>query len=132
MLRNIRPAGYLGIAMTFGLPWAVLAALLAHSSLASAVYILAYLTLRLTMAWTIAVWGLGDPVVRKKIWLVPLRDALSFLVWTAGFFSSKVSWRGKEYLVKESCLIALPQPSTQGVSNPSGVATPVRAKPTLS
>lgn len=132
MLRNIRPAGYLGIAMTFGLPWAVLAAVLAHSSLASAVYILAYLTLRLTMAWTIAVWGLGDPVVRKKIWLVPLRDAARFLIWVAGFFSNKVSWRGKEYLVKDCCLIALPLPSIQGVSNPSGAATPVRAKPTLS
>ena len=78
------------------------------------------------MAWTIGVWGLGDPVVRKKIWLVPLRDAANFLVWAAGFFSSKVSWRGMEYRVKESCLI----PVANMHSAPSatlGVATPAPA-----
>lgn len=120
MLRNIRPAGYIGLAMTFGLPWAVLAAVVATSPFVSAAYLLAYLSLRLAMAWTIGVWGLGDPVVRRRIWLVPLRDAANFLVWVAGFFSSKVSWRGTEYLVKESCLI--PMPGMQSVSNPSSVA----------
>ncbi|HEV2194838.1 MAG TPA: bacteriohopanetetrol glucosamine biosynthesis glycosyltransferase HpnI [Candidatus Acidoferrum sp.] len=108
MLRNIRPAGYLGLAMTFGLPWSILAALAARSTVASAAYLFAYLFLRLTMAWTIGVWGLDDPVVRKKLWLVPLRDALGFFVWAAGFFSNKVSWRGKEYRVKKSFLIPLP------------------------
>src|SRR5690348_7174443 len=90
MLRNIRPIGYIGLAMTFGLPWAVLAAVVAHSPFVSAAYILAYLSLRLAMAWTIGVWGLADPVVQRKIWLVPLRDAANFLIWVAGFFSSKV------------------------------------------
>lgn len=105
MLRNIRPAGYLGLAMTFGLPWAVLAAVATHSAGGSAAYLLTYLILRVAMAWTIAVWGLGDPVVRKKIWLIPLRDALNFLVWMGGFFFSRVWWRGKEYYVKKRYLI---------------------------
>ena len=109
MLRNIRPVGYLGLVMTFGLPWAVLAAVATHSF----AYLLAYLIIRLAMAWTIGVWGLGDPVVRRKIWLVPMRDAVNFFVWVAGFFLSKVQWRGKEYRVKGSFLI----PST-----PDGVA----------
>ena len=107
MLRNIRPAGYLGLAMTFGLPWAVLAAVAAHSLTWGSLYILAYLVLRLGMAWTIGVWGLGDRLVRRKIWLVPLRDTVNVFVWVAGFFSSKVQWRGKEYQVKKSCLIPL-------------------------
>jgi len=101
--------GYLGLVMTFGLPWAVLAAVATHSF----AYLLAYLIIRLAMAWTIGVWGLGDPVVRRKIWLVPMRDAVNFFVWVAGFFLSKVQWRGKEYRVKGSFLI----PST-----PDGVA----------
>ena len=107
MLRNIRPAGYLGLAMTFGLPWAVLAAVVSHSLKWATGYLMAYLVLRLTMAWTIGVWGLGDPVVRKKIWLVPMRDAVNFFVWLAGFFFSKVQWRGKVYRVEGSCLIPL-------------------------
>jgi ceramide glucosyltransferase len=105
MLRNIRPVGYLGLAMTFGLPWVLAAAVTAHSSVLAAAYLMGYFVLRLTMAWTIGVWGLGDPVVRKKIWLVPMRDAVNFFVWVAGFFFSKVQWRGKEYRVKGSCLI---------------------------
>src|SRR5437588_10660582 len=42
MLRNIRPLGYVGIALTFGLPWALLAALAAHSFAGSAAYLSAF------------------------------------------------------------------------------------------
>jgi len=105
MLRNIRPLGYLGLTMTFGLPWALLAAAASPSWARAAAYLLAYLVLRLTMAWTIGVWGLDDPVVRRKIWLVPVRDAINFFVWVAGFLFSKVKWRGREYRVKRSYLI---------------------------
>ena len=117
MLRNIRPAGYWGLLMTFGLPWTLLAAVAAHSAIGSGAYLLTYLILRLAMAWTIGVWGLGDPVVRRKIWLVPLRDAANFLVWIAAFFSNRVSWRGTEYRVKDSCLI--PLASAQGAADPN-------------
>lgn len=123
MLRSIRPVGYLALALTFGLPWAVLSALAARSTVVSIAYLSAYLLLRLTMAWTIAVWGLGDPVVRRKPWLIPLRDAAGFLVWVSGFFSSRVSWRGREYRVKESCLIPLPAPQPTTSTN-LGVASP--------
>jgi len=116
MLRNIRPLGYLGLAMTFGLPWALLAAAASHSSAWAVAYILAYLVLRLTMAWTIGVWGLGDPVVRRKIWLVPIRDAVNFFVWIAGFLFRKVQWRGKEYRVQGSHLIPL---TATGMANAS-------------
>lgn len=121
MLRSIRPMGYLGLATTFGLPWAVLAAAASRSMGWAVAYLLAYLVLRLTMAWTIGVWGLGDPVVRRKIWLVPMRDAVNFFVWVAGFFFSKVQWRGREYRVKGSYLIPL---TGQGMANASlGEAT---------
>jgi len=126
MLRSIRPVGYLALAITFGLPWAVLAAVAAHSRAGSAAYLLAYLVLRLTMAWTIGVWGLGDPVVRRKIWLVPLRDAASFLVWLAGFFSNRIGWRGKKYRVRGSRLIPLP-----GIQDISSASPDVAAPATL-
>ena len=127
MLRNIRPVGYLGLAMTFGLPWALLAAVASHSFAWAASYLLAYFVLRLTMAWTIGVWGLRDPVVRSRIWLVPIRDALNFFVWVAGFFSTKVQWRGKEYQVDGSNLLPLAaktvaDPSLNGATSPTLVS----------
>jgi ceramide glucosyltransferase len=92
---------------TFGLPWALLVALVLPSHAAAAAYFLAYLVLRLAVAWIIGVWGLGDPVVRKKLWLVPVRDALNFCVYVASFFSNKVRWRGIPYRVRGRALVPL-------------------------
>ena len=76
-LRNVRPAGYVGMLFTLGLPWALLA----------------------------GVWGLGDTGIAGKLWLVPLRDAISAAVWVAGFFSDKIKWRGLEYRVQKGLLV---------------------------
>jgi ceramide glucosyltransferase len=107
MLKNIRPAGYLSMAMTFGLPWAVLVALVVPSYSVALGYFAAYLALRLAVAWTIGVWGLRDPVVRKRIWLVPVRDALNFCVYVASFFSNTVRWRGIPYRVQGRSFVPL-------------------------
>jgi ceramide glucosyltransferase len=110
MLKNIRPAGYLSMLMTFGLPWALLVALVVPSRAAAVAYFLCYLVLRLAVAWTIGVWGLRDPVVRKRLWLVPFRDALNFCVYAASFFSNTVRWRGIPYHVRGRSLVPLTQP----------------------
>jgi ceramide glucosyltransferase len=104
-LRNVRPAGYVGLALTFGLPWAVLAALAAPSAAIAAAYVLAYLVLRPVQVWAAGAWALGDPVTRKSWWLAPLRDLVSFVVWIAGFFSDRVTWRGVEYHVRRGLLV---------------------------
>jgi ceramide glucosyltransferase len=107
-LRNVRKAGYLGLAMTFGLPWTVLAAWAAPTWEISLAYIGAYLTLRTAMAWFCGVWGLGDPVTRNNLWLIPVRDLVNFCIWLAGFFSNKIHWRGLVFRVKQGLLIPLP------------------------
>lgn len=107
-LRNVRPAGYVGMLFTLGLPWALLAALVAWSAGwigVAAFYLVVYLILRLSVAWTAGVWGLGDTGVAGKLWLVPLRDAISAAVWVAGFFSDKIKWRGLEYRVQKGLLV---------------------------
>jgi ceramide glucosyltransferase len=104
-LRNVRKMGYYGLAFTFGLPWAILAAIVAPSTAIGAAYVLGYFLLRFAMAWTVGVWGMGDPVTRRSIWLVPLRDAIAFGVWLGGMFSNKISWRGLKYRVKGGLLI---------------------------
>jgi hypothetical protein len=40
-------------------------------------------------------------VLCKKLWLVPLRDAIHFAVWVAGFASNRVTWGGVEYAIEE-------------------------------
>ncbi len=106
-LRNVRPAGYLGMIFTHGLPWAIAAAAVAFASgwlgLAG-FYLGAYLVLRLSVAYAAGVWGLGDKHVGSKLWLAPLRDAISAVVWLAGLFTSRITWRGLEYRVKNRLL----------------------------
>lgn len=104
-VRICRPLSFLGMIFTLGLPWAVLAALVAPARWIAAAYVVSYLVLRLLMAWTVGVWGIGDDVLRRRLWLVPLRDAIYFAVWIAAFVSNRVAWGGEEYLIQEGRMV---------------------------
>lgn len=104
-LRNSRPWGYFGKILGQGLPWAVAASDFYRSWVAATWLLGAYLVIRLTMAWTVGIWGLNDPLVRRKWWLVPLWDAVAFVVWAASFAQNRVRWRGSEFHVREGKLI---------------------------
>jgi ceramide glucosyltransferase len=106
-VRLCRPLSYFGLIFTLGLPWAVLAALVAPTKWLAAVYLAAYLVLRHIMAWTVGVWGIGDEVLRKKFWLVPLRDAIYAAVWVAGFASNRITWGGQEYTMHKGQMMPL-------------------------
>jgi ceramide glucosyltransferase len=115
-LRNVRPAGYAGMIFTHGLPWAILAAGVAAASgwaVLAVGYIAAYLVLRLGVAYAAGVWGLRDDKIAGKLWLAPLRDAISAIVWVAGFFTNKIKWRGLEYRVKHRLLEPVNPPQAQ-------------------
>lgn len=110
-LKSGRPSGYRAMLFTHGLPWALVgtaAALSVGSPLLAVSFPLLYAALRVVMTWLTGRWGLGDRQLSKIIWLIPVRDAISFIVWLAGFFSEEVIWRGIEYRMHEGQLIPLP------------------------
>lgn len=104
-LRNVRPGGHAAMVFTFGLLWTILAAVVSPSTTVATLYIFTYLALRSAVYLTLGAWGLQDPVVRRAWWLAPLRDAASFAVWLASFFSDRICWRGLEFQVKRGLLI---------------------------
>ena len=106
-VRLCRPLSYVGLLFTQGLPWAILGASLAHSRSLSAAYLLGYLILRLMMAYIVGVWGVGDEVLRRKLHLVPLRDAVNFVIWLASFASNRISWGGSEFTMDRGCMVAV-------------------------
>jgi len=115
-LRNVRPLAYVGMIFTHGLPWAVAAAIVAFGagwSIVAVAYLAAYLLLRVAGAWATGLWGLRDSRIARKLWLVPVRDAVSFCVWVMGFFSDKIEWRGLVYRVKRRLLIPVPADKQQ-------------------
>jgi ceramide glucosyltransferase len=115
-VRLCRPLSYVGLLFTQGLPWALLAALVAPVKWIAGVYLIAYLILRFAMAWTVGIWGVGDEVLRRKIWLVPLRDAIHFVVWLASFGSNRIRWGNIDYVILQGQMVpignesALPKP----------------------
>jgi len=98
--RTIRTAQPLGHAMS----------LVTHSLLLSGAYLLVSslsilgavvaggaLVLRLGVHYTVrASLGLREP---GRAWLVPLRDALCFVVWIASFWGRTVHWGGRKFAV---------------------------------
>jgi ceramide glucosyltransferase len=111
--RHSRPWGYAGLLFTQGLPWAVAATVAVPTAAVAAGYFGAYLTLRLVMAWSVATWALGDVPVVRKWWLLPIRDALAFVVWLAGLFLNRIHWRGREFLVHDGRLIPVASQETR-------------------
>jgi len=109
-LRNVRPLGHAAIGLTLGLPWTILAVLVAPSASVALMYMLAYLVLRSMVYLTVGAWGLRDSVARRKWWLAPLRDATTLAVWVASFFSNRITWRGLEFRVKKGILMPLDKP----------------------
>ncbi len=104
-VRLCRPLSYLGLIFTLGLPWALLAVMVAPTKWIAAAYLLAYVVLRHVMAWTVGVWGVGDDVLRRKLWLVPLRDALYSAVWVASFVSNRITWGGEQYIMQKGQMV---------------------------
>jgi ceramide glucosyltransferase len=104
-MRVARPWGHFGLILTHGLPWTILAAAVAPSAAIAAAYVVAYLVLRFAMAWTVGVWGLRDPLLRRRMWMLPLRDAFGFVVWLASFFKRRIEWRGSEFYVRDKRLV---------------------------
>jgi ceramide glucosyltransferase len=106
-VRLCRPLSYLGLLFTQGLPWAILAALLAPAWWIAGAYLALYVLLRLAMAWTVGVWGLGDEVLRRNLWLVPVRDAIYFVVWVASFASNRIRWGSIEYAIRKGRMVPI-------------------------
>jgi ceramide glucosyltransferase len=106
-LRNVRPVAYAGMIFTHGLPWAMLAAIVAGAAGWTSVaigYLVAYFVLRMSVAWVAGVWGLRDQTIISKLWLLPVRDAITSIVWLVGLLSDRIRWRGSEFRVKNGLL----------------------------
>jgi ceramide glucosyltransferase len=104
-VRLCRPLSYVWLLFTQGLPWALLAAVVAPAKWISGVYLLAYVILRSAMAWTVGIWGVQDEVLLSKIWLVPLRDAIHFVVWLTSFGSNHIRWGNIDYVIRQGQMV---------------------------
>jgi len=98
--RDSRRLGYLGLLLTFGLPWAIFAVLFAPLSWWSWTTLAAAAALRAAVALKVGEGIVHDRAVRRNLWLLPLRDLVAFWVWFASFAGHKVHWRGDVFILE--------------------------------
>jgi ceramide glucosyltransferase len=105
VMRHMRPWGHLGLLLTQGLPWC-LAAVAIHPSAGVALgYLGTYLVLRFAMTWIVGTWGLKQDSLWKKMGLIPVWDALAFLIWLTSFARNSIRWRDGEYYIRDGMLV---------------------------
>ena len=107
-VRDSRRWGYLGLVVTFGIPWALLALslslLLGCGVLAASVLLIAVTCLRVAVALLVGRSVLRDRQVLPLLALLPLRDLVALVVWIASLSGHKVIWRGDSFTLKNGRL----------------------------
>jgi ceramide glucosyltransferase len=98
-IQACRPWGYLGLVVTHGTALASLNALVSQASWSSLRLLASVLVVRVLVAWRIGVQQLGDNILRKHLWLLPVRDLLGFGIWCSALVSRRVEWRGKHFRI---------------------------------
>jgi ceramide glucosyltransferase len=103
-IRDRRPAQYVGLIVTFGLVWAVIAVLLNPLSWWTWLTLVVTAAARLTAALIVGRDVLGDPRVLPDLWLLPLHDLIALLIWIASYAGNKVEWRGLQFKLRDGKL----------------------------
>jgi len=96
-MRVSRPAGYRGLALTFGLPWAILLALMASHHWWAWEFLVAAALMRIAVAISIGWQTLHDRQALRDMWLLPLRDMIALVIWMWSYAGDTVSWRGETF-----------------------------------
>jgi ceramide glucosyltransferase len=98
--RFSRPKGHFGTALTFSVPFGILA-FAAAAALGWPLVGLALFAEGLVTRWALSL-AVGRAVVRDRSWfgllvLYPIRDLMGFGFWAASYGSSDIVWRGRVF-----------------------------------
>jgi ceramide glucosyltransferase len=110
-IRDSRRWGYLGLVLTFGIPWALLALslslILSRGVLAAWTLLVAVTGLRIAVALLVGWSVLRDRQVPVLLPLLPIRDSVALLVWIATLAGHTVVWRGDSFKLKDGKLVRI-------------------------
>ena len=98
--RFSRPKGHFGTALTFSMPYGLLAAGVAlafHHPLLGAMLFLWSWASRVALGALVGRLVVAEPRLLRSALLYPLRDLLGFCYWVASYVSNQVKWRGEVY-----------------------------------
>ena len=105
--RDSRKWGYLGLGVTYCLPWSMITVVASGFALWSFTLFSLVLLARVTVALTVGVGVLRDGQVLRDLWLLPLRDWFGLIFWAWSFAGDTVVWRGEEFRLKNGKITRL-------------------------
>jgi ceramide glucosyltransferase len=98
--RDSRRWGYLGLGITYCIPWAALNCVASGFALWSFSLLSLVVLARVAVALTVGVGLLGDTQVLRDIWLLPLRDCFGLGFWAWSYASDTIVWRGERFRLR--------------------------------
>jgi ceramide glucosyltransferase len=90
-IRGLQPLGYAGMFLTFPVPLALLAFVLAKRRVPAGMLLATAVLARIALQ-RVAARALG--VAPAPLWMIPARDAFGLAVWARGLTGHNVRWRG--------------------------------------
>src|SRR6202789_2449327 len=112
VMRIMRPWGHLGLIFTLGLPWALAAIFVQPTPEVAFAYLSAYFAFRIAMMEVIGRWGLKQPGIYKKLWLLPVWDLLAASIWLTSFPRNSIRWRDGYYYIRNGELVPVDPATT--------------------
>ena len=95
--RDSRKLGYVGLGITYCVPWALATVVASGFALWSFTLLTLALLARVAVALAVGVGVLRDGQVLRDLWLLPLRDCFGLLFWLWSFAGDTVVWRGETF-----------------------------------
>jgi ceramide glucosyltransferase len=99
--RDSRKLGYLGLGVTYALPWALMTCIASGFALWSFSLLSVVALARVAVALSIGIGVLGDGQVLRDLWLLPLRDFFGLGFWAWSFAGDTVVWRGELFRLRK-------------------------------
>jgi ceramide glucosyltransferase len=100
-IRDSRKLGYLGLGVTFVLPWALMTCIDSGLALWSFSLLSIVVLARVAVALSAGVGVLGDGQVLRDLWLLPLRDFFGLVFWAWSFAGDTIVWRGEHFRLRD-------------------------------
>lgn len=102
--RDSRRAGYIGLGVTYVLPWALATVFASGGALWSLSLLSLALLVRVAVALTVGVGILRDGQVLRDILLLPLRDFFGLFFWAWSYAGDTIVWRGERFRLKRGVM----------------------------
>jgi ceramide glucosyltransferase len=99
-MRISRPGGYLASGITFPFPAVLMATAVAPTPAFAVAAVMLLYGVRIGVCMQFSRRFVRDGLFPRWLWLLPIRDMLSFFIWALSFSGNRVEWRGSRFVLK--------------------------------